>query len=432
MLTISGSHQRFCDGLSRRQFMQVGALGIGGLTLADMLRADEQAGGHAKRRSIINICLPGGPSHMDTFDLKPQAPAEFRGLFQPIATNVYGVEICEHLPGMAKNMDKLAIIRSISDFANEHDHSQSDSGWSVTSLRSMGGRPSLGSVVSRLHGSGNSSAPPFVQLAGTSRPGFLGPVYQPYRPDGPGRANLSLPSGLTQDRLENRNDLLGGLDKLRRELDLSGAMNAMDSFNRRAVDVITSSALARAFDVTKEDPRIRERYGLREQTRHGDNGNFLLARRLIEEGVRCVSMHWGGWDTHGNNFGHLQTQLPELDRGVSALLEDLDSRGMLESTMILISGEFGRTPRVNGGAGRDHWNQAGFVVVGGGGLRTGQAIGSTNRLGEQPVDRPVHLQEVFAAIYRQLGIDPAGTTLIDPNGRPQYLVDFREPLSELV
>ncbi len=432
MLTLMGNRQRFCDGLSRRQFVQVGALGIGGLTLADILKADELAGSSTPRRSIINIYLPGGPSHMDTFDLKPQAPAEFRGQFQPIATNVYGIEISEHLPGLAQNMDKLAVIRSISNFADEHDSHQSDSGWSMNSLRTMGGRPSLGSIVSRLHGSGSSSAPPFVQLAGNSRPGFLGPVYQPYRPDGPGRENLMLARELTIDRLENRSGLLTGLDKLRRDVDSSGAMTAMDSFNKRAVGVITSSALARAFDVTKEDPRVRERYGLREQTRHGDNGNFLLARRLIEEGVRCVSISWGGWDTHGNNFEYLKTQLPELDRGVSALIEDLDSRGMLESTLILISGEFGRTPRINGGAGRDHWSRAGFVVLAGGGIRTGQAIGSTNRLGEHPTDRPVHLHEVFATIYRQLGIDPAGTTLIDPNGRPQYLVDVREPMRELV
>jgi uncharacterized protein (DUF1501 family) len=219
-------------------------------------------------------------------------------------------------------------------------------------------------------------------------------------------------------------------------------MDALDSFNQRAVGVITSSALADAFDLTKEDPRLRERYGedapreqgqgRRGRRRRQSNDRFLQARRLIEAGVRCVSFSWGGWDTHGDNFNQLRRQLPELDEGLSALVEDLDNRGMLDDVMILMSGEFGRTPRVNGGAGRDHWPQVGCALVAGGGMRMGQAIGTTNRLGEFAQDRPVDLQEIFATLYHQLGIDPAATTLIDPNGRPQYLVDARRPMPELV
>ena len=431
MLSIHGKHERFCDGVSRRHFFRIGAAGVAGLGLADILRADALAGPTAARRAIINIYLPGGPSHMDLFDIKTEAPAEFRGEFQAIDTSVPGVRICEHLPRLAGLMHKLVAIRSIADMANEHSSYQSDSGWSENSLRSIGGRPSLGSVVSKLQGSSNQSAPPFVQLSGNASAGFLGQIYQPYRPDGPGRANLALSNGITLDRLDDREQLLCGLDRLRREVDSSGAMNALDTFNRRAVGVITSSALADAFDVSREDPRLRDRYGNQQQSRYG-NERFLLARRLVEAGVRSVSLSWGGWDTHGNNFGHLKDQLPEMDQGISALVEDLDSRGMLDDVLILVSGEFGRTPRVNGGAGRDHWPRVGCAMLAGGGLRTGQAIGTTNRLGEYAQDRPVHFQEVFATLYHQLGIDPRRTTLIDANGRPQYLVDVNEPMRELI
>jgi hypothetical protein len=451
MLTIQGRRERFCDGVSRRHFLKIGASGIGGLGLADLLRLEARAGtsqglaGEAahgtRQRSIINIYLPGGPSHMDLFDIKTGAPAEFRGEFGPIATNVPGIEICEHLPRLARLMDKLVVIRSVADMANEHASSQSDSGWSEQSLRSIGGRPSLGSVISKLQGASNPSAPAFVQLSGRGQPGFLGALYGPYRPDGPGLSNLRINGSITLERLDDRNQLLADLDRVRRDIDRSGAMDALDTFNQRAVGVITSSALADAFDLTKEDPRLRERYGDdappeqgRRRGRRGrqSNARFLQARRLIEAGVRCVSFSWGGWDTHGDNFNQLRQQLPELDEGLSALVEDLDNRGLLDDVMILMSGEFGRTPRVNGGAGRDHWPQVGCALVAGGGMRMGQAIGTTNRLGEFAQDRPVHLQEIFATLYHQLGIDPAGTTLIDPNGRPQYLVDIREPMPELV
>jgi hypothetical protein len=430
MLTIYGRKQRFCDGVSRRQFLQVGAAGVGGLTLANMLRAEAQAAQPARRRSIITIHLPGGPSHMDLFEIKTDAPAEFRGEFSAIDTNVPGIQICEHLPRLASVMDKLVAVRTVANMANEHSAWQTNTGWTESSLRSIGGRPSLGAVVARVQGATHRAAPPFVELSGDASAGFLGPVYKPYRADGPGQSNLTLNSGMTRDRLGDRADLLGGLDRLRRQVDTSGMMEAMDSFNQRAVGVITSRAMADAFDITKEDPRVRDRYNM--PTRFYGTENFLVARRLIEAGVRCVNFWYGSWDTHGNNFGHLRQQLPELDRGLSALVEDLHDRGMLDDTLILMMGEFGRTPRVNGGAGRDHWPQVGCALLAGGGLRTGQAIGATNRLGEFAKDRPVDLHEIFATLYHQMAIDPERTTLIDPNGRPQYLVDVRQPMRELV
>ncbi len=432
MLTLFGKPQRYCDGISRRNFLKIGAVAAGGITLADLLRADAAGATRgAKARSVINIYLSGGPTHMDTFDLKPDAPKEFRGEFSPIATNAPGVEICELFQRLARVGDKIALVRSITGLRDEHAPDQSDSGWSEQSLRNLGGRPGVGAVMSKLFGPSTGTAPTFISLTGFGRPGFLGAVHGPYRPDGEGRANLTL-NGISVDRLEDRTRLLQGLDRIRRDMDHRGMMEAMDSFNQRAVSVITSAELAAALDLSKEDPRIADMYGYRLGGRYGENTRFLTARRLIEAGVRCVTFSWGGWDTHGDNFNSMRQQLPALDRGLATLIEDLDARGLLDETLIVMSGEFGRTPRVNGSAGRDHWPRASFFFLAGGGLRTGQVIGSTTRLGEEPKDRPVHVHEVFATIYRQLGIDVNTTTLVDPNGRPQYLVDVRQPIHELI
>jgi len=434
MFTVHGFSQRYCDGLPRRNFLQVGAAAACGLGLADFLRADElhRADPNYRKKSIINVYLGGGPSHMDTFDMKPLAPKEFRGEFRAIDTSVPGIQICEHMPRLAGMMDKLAIVRSLTGIYEEHSPHQTETGWSEQSLRTAGGRPSLGSVVSRLHGANNGSAPTFVDLTGHTRPGFLGSVYGAFRPDGEGRANLKLAAGVTTGRLDDRQKLLSGLDRLRRDADASGSMKAMDSFAERAVGVITSGQIAKALDVRHEDPRVRERYVGSLASPDQENDRFLLARRLVAAGVRCVSLAWGSWDTHGNNFGHLKGQLPRLDRGLAALVEDLEAHGLLADTIVVVWGEFGRTPRVNAGAGRDHWPRAMSVLLAGGGLQTGQAIGATNRRGEQPTDRPIHLQEIFATLYQHMGIDPRFTTLVDNNGRPQYLVDRNNSVRELL
>jgi hypothetical protein len=433
MLTIFGKKQRYCDGLSRRNFLKVGALAAGSLPLAGLLRAEAHAGASASKKSIINIYLGGGPSHMDMFDLKPTAPVEFRGLFNPIATNVPGMEICEHMPRLAQQGDKIALIRSITGIRDEHSPRQSDTGWSESSMRNEGGRPGLGAVVSKMHGSINGSALTSVALSDFTTAGFLGPVYKDYRPDGPGRSNLRLEGQMNEQRLYDRKALLSSLDRLRRDTDRSGMMTALDDFSQRAIEVVTSGKLAQALDTSKEDAKIRELYGLTvRKDEYQGNNNFLLARRLVESGARVVSLSWGGWDTHSDNFNSLKRQLPALDHGLSGLITDLDQRGLLQDTLIMMSGEFGRTPRINGTAGRDHWAPASFFFLAGGGLRTGQVIGSTNRLGERAQDRPVHFQEVFATVYHQLGIDPGTTTLVDPNGRPQYLIEQRTPIRELI
>lgn len=437
MFTIWGGKQdEFCDRLHRRDFFRIGGLALGGLTLPQLLRAEAAAGSRASGKSIINIYLAGGPTHLDTFDLKPKAAKEFRGEFLPVATNVPGMDVCELFPRLAQRGDRFSVVRSITGLRDEHAPHQSDSGWSEQSLRTMGGRPGIGSVMSKLWGQSQftpkGAAPTFVDLTGWTRVGFLGQINAGFRPDGEGRGNLSLHGSLNQSRLDDRQSLLAGLDRLRREADSQGMMTAMDSFHERAVGIVTSGELAKALDLRHEDPRSQQRYGIRNEAHWNENQRFLLARRLIQAGTRCVSFSWGGWDTHGDNFNAMRRMLPPLDMALSALIDDLDAHGLLDSTIIMMSGEFGRTPRVNGTAGRDHWPRASFFFLAGGGLRHGQMIGATSRNGEEPVERPVHIQHVFHTIYHQLGIDANSVTVADPNGRPQYLAEERKLISELI
>jgi hypothetical protein len=424
MFSISSGRpsQRYCDGISRRSFLKVGALGVGGMTLADLFRAEAAAGIGSSGKAVINIHLSGGPSHQDTFDLKPEAPREFRGEFNPIYTNVAGLDICEHFPMLARSADKFAIVRSLTGSVADHSDYPTQTGFARQDLRSIGGRPSIGSVVSKLFGS-SEGAPPFVSYNG-SYYGYLGAVHQPYRPKG---GELRLNGQLTSGRLQSRTELLGELDRLRRDADHSGQMAALDSYAQQAVDIVTSGRVADALDLNLEDPRLRDRYG------NNDGKLFLTARRLVEAGVRVVTLSWGSWDTHSNNFVHLRKQLPRLDCALSALIEDLHMRGLDKDVSVVVWGEFGRTPRVNNNnGGRDHWYEVAMCLLAGGGMRTGQAVGKSNRNAEVAVERPVHLQEVFATLYHNLGIDVKTTTITDPSGRPQYLVDRREPIHELV
>ena len=399
MLTFFGGKQQYCDGVSRRDFLKIGGLAIGGLTLAELLRMEAEAGNRATRKSLINIFLHGGPTHMDTFDLKPEAPKEYRGEFQPIATNVPGVEICELMPELAGVADKYSIIRSTRGMNNEHTTTQGDTGWSINSMRSMGGRPGVGAVMSKLWGPSQQTnrgiAPTAIDFGGSS-PGFLGQVHAPYRPDGVGRANLKLNSSVSLGRLNDRTALLSGLDRLRSGIDRTGMMDAVDSYTGRALDLVVSGRIAKALDVNLEDPRTRERYG---------DTNLLAARRLIEEGVRCVSMTWGGWDTHGNNFNAMRSKLPPISRKLTALIDDLETRGMLDDTIIMMSGEFGRTPRINGNKGRDHWPSAAFFFIAGGGFKPGYVHGQTDETGYRAAVDRVSVADLHATLMHQLGLD---------------------------
>jgi hypothetical protein len=427
MLTIYGERQRFCDGVSRRNFLKIGGLALGSLTLTDMLRASAAADSLARHKSIIQIYLPGGPSHMDTYDLKPEAPAEYRGEFKTIKSNVAGMDFCEHFPRQAAIADKLAVIRSVVGAVEEHAPAQTISGYGENIGRIQGGRPGLGAILSKLRGPVDPRVPAYVSLMGNTQgidAGYAGTQHRPFTPDGPGMENLTLNAQVSLARLDDRKTLRSAFDSVRSEVDATGAMTGMDAFAAKAFEMITSPKTRNALDLTREDPRLRDRYG-------PSGANFLMARRLIEAGTRCVTLAIGGWDTHGNNFGHLRQQLPVVDQAVSALVDDLHSRGLNEDCAVVMWGEFGRTPRVNAGAGRDHWPPVMSALVAGGGLRTGQVIGSSNSRGEVAKDRPVSVQKILATLYHTLGVDPA-TTINNNSGRPMYLLDEREPIEELI
>jgi hypothetical protein len=436
MLDSFGSAQKFCDGLSRRSFLKIGAFGAG-LTLADMLRAKAfgsensnsvpvRPGNQTPTKSAIMIYLPGGPSHMDMYDLKPEAPAEYRGEFRPIQTNVSGVQISEYFPRQARMFDKLTAIRSIVS-VDEHSDSLVMTGYSENTNRTAN-HPSFGSVMSRLRGNGNADIPPFVSLRGMSigcEPGYLGVAHRAFTPSGAGMATLTLPGGIDAVRNEDRRDLRDRFDTLQRDIDQTGTMRGMDEFTQRAFHMVASGSTRRALDLSTEDPRTRDRYRGIEQ--------FLTARRLVEAGVGCVTLAYGGWDTHERNFETLRRQLPELDRGVANLVQDLHDRGMDRDTVVVVWGEFGRTPRVNNsmGGGRDHWAPVMSAMVAGGGMRMGQAIGSSSARGEYPRDRRYSASQVLSTIYRAMGIDPA-MTFPNQTGRPMYILEDREPVTELL
>jgi len=442
MLTIYGGPSRFCDGISRRNFLKIGALGLGGLALPKLLQA-EASGGSKSHKAIIMIYLPGGPPHQDMFDLKQEAPSEIRGEFKPIRTNVPGIQICEHLPRMAQMMDKLAPIRSIVGAVDEHTDFQCLTGHTSRN-QPPGGWPTFGSIVSKLQGPAHPAVPPFIGLEprmqhhpyNAATPGFLGVGHRSFHPEGESKADMAL-QGVTLDRLADRKTLLHSFDRFRRDLDTSGLMEGLDAFSEQAFAILTSSRLAEALDLTKEDPKVLERYGKGDPKPHGDAApmlmdQFLMARRLVEAGARCVTVAFGFWDYHGQNHRNARADLPLLDQGVTALVEDLHARGMDKDVSVVVWGEFGRTPTINKDAGRDHWPRVSCALLACGGLKTGQVLGATDRLGGEPVERPVHFQEVFATLYNQLGLDVNKATVKDLAGRPHYISEGYQPIRELI
>jgi hypothetical protein len=342
-------------------------------------------------------------------------------------------------------MDRCVVIRSITGAVDSLTPYQCFTGYPQQSLSTMGGRPAMGAILSRLQGPADPSVPPSVGLAGSTqhapwgdsgRTGFLGPAYSPFKPDGPMMGNLRL-NGITAEQLHDRRALVEEFDALRREVDVGAQIEAADASTQRALQVLTSSKLLDALDLSRESPRVRERYGTGRPYQYQfdghvtNNEHFLVARRLVEAGVRSVTLSFGRWDSHGRNFDLVRDHGGKLDQCLSALIEDLDVRGMLDDVTVVVWGEFGRTPRINNNAGRDHWPRVSCALLAGGGMRTGQVIGATNRLGEFATSRPVSFPEVFATIYRNLGIDVATTTIPDPTGRPQHLTDGT-PLREVI
>ena len=430
MLTVYGSPARYCDGLSRRSFLKVGALGVGGLTLPQLMRA-EAASGKKSHKSVIMVYLSGGMAHQDTFDLKPNGPAELRGEFKPIPTSVTGIQFGEHVPKLAKCADKLAVIRSLVGQRDEHSSWQSMTGTTMDAAK-RANTPHFGSIVARMQGQTDPTVPAFVDLSPTMQhkpynspgPANLGRVAAPSKVDGDELAVMKNLAVSPAD-LRDRKRLLESIDAFRKA---SGQTNAIpaDTFHDRAFDVLTSSKLVEALDVTKEPERTRDRYGKGSPRHLGDgapqhNDQLLMARRLVEACCRVVTVAYGFWDTHGGNFKYLKNQLPLFDTGISALVEDIHARGLQDDVTVCVWGEFGRTPKINKDAGRDHWARVNFALLSGGGIKTGQVIGSTDSAAGEAKDDPIPYGNVLASVYKNLGIDPHAM-VYDVSNRPNPIL----------
>jgi hypothetical protein len=451
MLTVfNGGAGLFCDGLSRRSFLRAGGLALGGLSLSEFLRLRAEGAVAPGRRgkSVIMICLGGGPSHIDTYDMKPEAPAEIRGEFRAIASNVPGMRLCELLPQQARIADKFAVVRT--GTWQEPDHQRIEI---FTGFPKKERRPSFGSCVSRFTSGGDPALPKFVSLKGddqeiaeAEQPLWVGPQHRAFVPNNQGLRNLELSRQMDLSRLRSRRELLAALDNLRRDVDARGEMGAFDTFSGQAMDMLTSGKVRRSFDLSDEKPEVLDRYragGDKFMYSHApksasfwDWQAFVRARRLVEAGVPFVSMQVGLWDHHCADglptlFESYRSLLPLYDSCLSALITDLHERGLHQDVCVVVWGEFGRTPRINKYGGRDHWPAAGSVLFAGGGLKMGQYIGATNPSGEYPVTRAYSPQNILATLYHVLGIDPAAT-VSDHNGRPQYLLDDRDVVKELV
>jgi hypothetical protein len=441
MLDFIGRGPRTCEGVSRRSFLKVGALTIGGLSLPRLLRqrATASPSSSTSHKSVILIWLAGGPSHIDMYDLKPNAPAEFRGEFKPIATNVTGIQVSEHLPRQARVMDKLAVVRSA--YHTNAGHGMG-SQWMLTGYQPTievndNIYPSTGSVVAKMRGANEPGLPAYVNLPrvlSLGKAAYLGASYNPFAPDSdPNSAgfqvrNLKLPGVVGAKRLGRRRELLKDLDRIRRDIDARGDIEGLDTFYREGLEMVTDTKAQRAFDVQREPAALRERYG------RNDLGQCcLLARRLVEAGVTYVTVQaGGGWDTHGDNFKQLKNNLlPKYDQALAALVSDLCDRGLDKDVLVMAMGEFGRTPRINGGAGRDHWPGAMSILYAGGGLKMGQVIGTTNSTAEHPTSKPATPGCVLATMYHALGIDYKHA-FYDQAQRPLPILNEGEPIAELI
>jgi hypothetical protein len=427
---------RRCDGVSRRDFLRVGALGGLGLTLPHLLQAEAAAGsGRARAKSVLLVFLGGGLSHHDSFDLKPEAPPEIRGKYKPIATSVPGLQIGELLPMTAVQMNKLTLVRS---GAHNNDHHETASNWVLCGRfgTPFGDYPAMGAVVA--HEAGFSGRlPPYVAIP--QNPGFtwelgksayLGGRYESFKTGDPNRADFRVRDvvpveSLNDRRAERRRSLLAAVDGLAREVDGNDQLATYDEFSRRAAAMVLSSEARSAFSIRLETDRLRDRYG-----RNTFGQSALLARRLIERGIRFVTLSYVGWDHHSRIFESLGQKLPEFDRGFSALIEDMDLRGLLTDTLVVVMGEFGRTPKVNKDAGRDHWGQAASLLFAGAGVGRGQVLGSTDKQGAYVTRRPVAPADVACTVYESLGIDPR-RQLRAPDGRPVEILDQGETVREL-
>jgi hypothetical protein len=435
----------FCDGLTRRDALRLGTAGLfgAGLSLPQLLAA-ESAKATAPAKALIFVFLHGGLSTMDTFDLKPDAPPEFRGEFKPIDTNVKGVQVCEHLPKVAQVMDKVSLIRSFRHHNSDHgaaDHYMltgyfPQAGFNPN-LNPNNQRPAHGSIIARKLGP-RGSVPPYVCLP-KIHPSFgsayLGASAAPFGVDGdPNAPNFTVPDvlppiNIAADRLNDRRRLLTEMDQLEKSGEVKANRHAetVDVFQKKAFELMTSPAAKKAFDIQSESSKLRDAYG-----RHSLGQSCLMARRLVEAGVRCVSVDHSNWDTHDNNFSTLKNGLlPSLDSAMSTLFRDLADRGMLDSTLVVITGEFGRTPRINKNAGRDHWGPSFTVILGGGGVKGARVIGKSDARAERPASDPFGPEDLAATMYQLLGIDPK-EEFHTPDGRPVAIVNNGKVIHDLL
>ncbi len=429
-----------CDGLSRRNFLQLGALGLG---LADLLRYDAyaaEAGRPSSGKSLIVFWTHGGMSQQDTYDMKPAAPREYRGMYQPIATAVPGIEVGERFPLQARVMDRLSLVRSVhheNDIHAPSAHWMQTGYFGPTLARNAAQRPSFGSVISRSLGPRRPQLPAYVAVPKAEAFGYQGAVYlgkafNPFEVGADPNAkdfqvpNLSLPKGLTMRSVGSRRRLLARFDTLRRDIDESGVMDGLDTFKAQALEMVAGDEVREAFDISREDDTLRDRYG-----HHQYGQSALLARRLVEAGTRCVTINTGYWDHHNDIEKGLEEHLPPLDRAIATLVADLDERGMLDDVVIYCAGEFGRTPRINGHAGRDHWSNCFSVLLAGGGLAGGRVVGASEKFGGGVKRRLVTPLDILATIYHTLGI-PLDTHYNDATGRPVSIVDGGRPIEELL
>ena len=425
--------------INRRNFLSLGASFLG-LGLADVLRLRAAGTGSASNKALIVFWTHGGMSQQDTYDLKPDAPAEFRGPYRPIATAVPGIRITERFPRQARVMDRLSIVRSVHHQNAIHApsaHWMQTGYFGPTLARNAAQKPSFGSVIARTRGARQPHMPPYVAIPRAEAFGYQGAVYlgaahNPFEIGADPNANdfrmpsLALPPGLAVRSVENRARLVREFDTLRRDVDRTGTLEGLNSFRAQALEMVTGDQVRNAFDLSKEDPRVRDGYG-----RHLYGQGALLARRLVEAGTTCVTINTGYWDHHDNIEQGLEEHLPPLDVAIGALVEDLDNRGMLNDVVLYCAGEFGRTPLINGNAGRDHWSNCFSVLIGGGGLKGGQVIGASEPRGGRVSERPVSPADLLATLYQTLGI-PLDTHYDDASGRPVSIVGPGRPIQELL
>ena len=426
MLTIrSGNQDTFCDGYSRRDFLKVGALGMGGLGLPGLLRAKSLADPtRVKNKSVIWIWLAGGPTHVETFDPKMTAPAEYRSITGECKTPIPGVTVGGTFPEIAAVADKMALVRSFSHGSGSHGTGTKLVMTGYNDRSNM--RPSMGSILAKSRGTTHpdSGMPTYVKMGniGGDGPGWLGPRYSALSPSGQARKNMDLSVAL--DRSHGRRSLLGDIDQLGRDVDASGNMGGLDGFEQQAFDLVLGDSV-QAFDVKKEDSNTRKRYG------KGLGEQLLLARRLCEAGCGFVTVSYGGWDMHGGIVKGLKTRARPVDQGVSALISDLNDRSMLEDVLVVVTGEFGRTPKINSKGGRDHWGKLCTLALAGGGLRMGQVVGESSPKVEVPASNLIGPQDLMATILHMYGLDPK-MQFVNNQGRPTYLVEHGKPIAELV